>query len=403
MDCELLVRLTNMRLISCLVVSVLIVILGGCAGVSNKIELTQSHMKLLTGEAIFGEPVQVSESTALDPLHINDEMRIFVGDIASAKPETARYRKLITKLERNGYYDESYDPTLTSSASETFASKKGNCLSYTNMFVALARIANLDAQYQLVHMRFPSWDVQGRLLIRNNHINVFVEGPSCRDRGYADYEASGCTQDFNLIDPDPEAPTTVISDEHATSLFYANLSVKERIEGNDRVAFSYLRRAIELVPSNPDLWINLGAMYGRFDRHEEALASYQTAQQFDPKERAMLSGMERSLRAMGRVTEADFYERRIRRYRLSNPYYLFAMAEIAYQEGAFKESLESLDQALRMEKRNARFHFLKGLNLYRLEQKEEAKEHFLRAQRLGRFDDLWLKYVGGLDSSGLTG
>ena len=160
-----------MRLIAGVVVSVLMAILGGCAGVSNKIELTQSHMKLLTGEAIFGEPVQVSESTALDPLHINDEMRIFVGDIASAKPETARYRKLITKLERNGYYDESYDPTLTSSASETFASKKGNCLSYTNMFVALARIANLDAQYQLVHMRFPSWDVQGRLLIRNNHIN----------------------------------------------------------------------------------------------------------------------------------------------------------------------------------------------------------------------------------------
>ena len=360
-------------------------------------------MRLLNGAALFGEPVQVSESTALDPLQINDEMRAFVGDITSAKPQTARYRKLIAKLERHGYYDESYDPTLTSSASETFASKKGNCLSYTNMFVALARVANLDAQYQLVHMRFPSWDVQGRLLIRNNHINVFVEGPSCRDRGYADYEASGCTQDFNLIDPDPEARTIVVSDEYAKSLFYANLSVKERIEGNDRIAFSYLRRAIELVPSNPDLWINLGAMYGRFDLHKEALESYEIAQLLDPKERAMLSGMERSLRAIGRVTEADVYARKIKRYRLSNPYYLFAMAEIAYQDGAFKESLESINQALRMEKRNARFHFLKGLNLYRLELKEEAKEHFLRAQRLGRFDDLWLKYVGGQSAIALTG
>ena len=380
-----------------------VVFLFGCAGLSKEMELSKPHMRLLDGAALFGEPVQVSESTAFDPLQINDEMRAFVGDIASAKPETARYRKLTKKLERYGYYDESYDPTLTSSAAETFASKKGNCLSYTNMFVALARVANLDAQYQLVHMRFPSWDVQGRLLIRNNHINVFVEGPSCRDRGYADYEASGCTQDFNLIDPDPEARTTVISDEYAKSLFYANLSVKERIEGNDRIAFSYLRRAIELVPINPDLWINLGAMYGRYDLHKEALASYEIAQRLDPKERAMLSGMERSLRAIGRVSEADVYARKIKRYRLSNPYYLFAMAEIAYQEGAFKESLESINQALRMEKRNARFHFLKGLNFYRLEQKEEAKEHFLRAQRLGRFDDLWLKYVGGQESSGLTG
>mgnify|MGYP000122564012 FL=1 len=144
-------------------------------------------------------------------------------------------------------------------------------------------------------------------------------------------------------------------------------------------------------------------MYGRFDLHKEALASYEIAQLLDPKERAMLSGMERSLRAIGRVTEADVYARKIKRYRLSNPYYLFAMAEIAYQDGAFKESLESINQALRMEKRNARFHFLKGLNLYRLELKEEAKEHFLRAQRLGRFDDLWLKYVGGQSAIALTG
>ena len=78
MDCELLVRLTNMRLSACLVVSVLMLTLGGCAGVANKIELTQSHMKLLTGTAIFGEPVRVSESTALDPLQIN-EMRVFGG------------------------------------------------------------------------------------------------------------------------------------------------------------------------------------------------------------------------------------------------------------------------------------------------------------------------------------
>ena len=68
MDCELLVRLTNMKLIACLVVSVLMVTRGSCAGVANKMELTQSHMKLLTGTAIFGEPVQVSESIALDPL-----------------------------------------------------------------------------------------------------------------------------------------------------------------------------------------------------------------------------------------------------------------------------------------------------------------------------------------------
>ena len=44
--------------------------------------------------------------------------------------------------------------------------------------------------------------------------------------------------------------------------------------------------------SNPDLWINLGAMYGRFDRHEEALASYQIASNLIQKSDAFGNGEE---------------------------------------------------------------------------------------------------------------
>ena len=379
-------------------------LLLACTSVITEKGSSRASADLLDGSVIFGEPVLVSESLALDPLDVSEEMREFVGEIGSAKPEIARYRKLVTKLENFGYFDENYDPTLTSSASDTFATKKGNCLSYTNMFVALARLAKLDARYQLVHMRFPSWDVQGRLLIRNNHVNVFVKGPTSEYRPYAEYNPqSGNTVDFNLIDPDPQAPRTVISDEYAASLFYANVSVKERIRGNDRLAFSYLRRAIELVPENPDLWVNLGAMYGRFELHDQAIESYQIAQKMAPRERAMLSGMERSLRALGRVSEADVYHRKIKRYRWSNPFYLFAIAEIAYQEGEFEESLDHVNQAIKMDRGNPRFHFLKGLNLYRLQDAQKAKIHFLKAQRLGRFDDLWLKYVGEQGASALTG
>ena len=50
-----------MRLIVSLLVSIMMVGLAGCAGLSNKVELAQSHMKLLDGSALFGEPVQVSE------------------------------------------------------------------------------------------------------------------------------------------------------------------------------------------------------------------------------------------------------------------------------------------------------------------------------------------------------
>ena len=89
---------------------------------------SRASADLLDGSAIFGEPVLVSESLALDPLDVSEEMREFVGAIGSAKPEIARYRKLVTKLENFGYFDENYDSTLTSSASDTFATKKGTQL-----------------------------------------------------------------------------------------------------------------------------------------------------------------------------------------------------------------------------------------------------------------------------------
>ena len=63
---------------------VCLVSLLGCVGLSNNVELSKPNMRLLSGVALFGEPVQVSESTALDPLQINDEMRAFVSQEAQS-------------------------------------------------------------------------------------------------------------------------------------------------------------------------------------------------------------------------------------------------------------------------------------------------------------------------------
>ena len=123
----------------------------------------------------------------------------------------------------------------------------------------------------------------------------------------------------------------------------------------------------------------------------------------DPEEKAILSGMERSHRALGNIETADAYERKVKRYRDSNPFYHFALAQTAYEDGAFDESLAFLDRAIKMRKRNPRFHFLKGLNHYKLGDIDEARTNFRKAQRFGRFDDLWMRYARDLARVDLTG
>ena len=48
-------------------------------------------------------------------------------------------------------YDE-----ITRTASETFRARRGNCLSFSNMFVAMARDVGLDVQFQEVEIP-PDW------------------------------------------------------------------------------------------------------------------------------------------------------------------------------------------------------------------------------------------------------
>lgn len=369
-------------------------LLAGCVVPSQTIQpMPQYDPELLSGRSIFGEPVKTSESPEYDLLHMTPEMYDFVGGIAEARLSVMRFNRLVKQLRDTGFFDNVYDATVTKTASDTFESKVGNCISYTNLFVALARASDLNVHYQIVDVDDPSYNVDTGLLIRNNHINVVVEGPRF-DR----HRASGYTIDFNLVDPDPYAKVRKVSDEYAASLFYANLAVDEILKGNDRIAFSYMRRSIESEPRNADLWVNLGAFYGRNKQHAQAIEAYRVAQQLDSSEKMVLSGLERSFRALGEVAKAEELGRKVNRYRQQNPFFHFAVAQTAYEDQNYKLSLASIDKAIRLKHRYGRFHFLRSLAQHQLGDTKAAGKSLRRAKRYGQYDDLELRY-GGLDLS----
>ncbi len=366
---------------------VLFLLLSGCTVVLLEPDEVEYDPDLLSGSAIFGEEILSSESPDPDVLGLTPEMEVFVADIRESRLTVVRFRQLLDKLRETGFFENVYDPNVTTTASETFEAKVGNCISYTSLFIALARAAELEVSYQLVALDQPTFDADGGVLIRNNHINLVVDGARFhrnRSRGH--------TIDFNLVDPDPQAHVIKISDEHAKSLFLANLSVDEMLKGNERRAFSYLRSALELAPQNVDLWINLGAFYSRHQRHTKALASYEIARSLDSRHSIVLSGLERTHRYLGNNEAADRLAGQVRRYRQRNPYYHFAMAQAAYEEDEFEESLMFISKAVSMKRRNPRFHYLKGLVEYRLGDERGAARSLERAERFGRFDDLERRY-----------
>jgi predicted Zn-dependent protease len=65
-----------------------------------------------------------------------------------------------------------------------------------------------------------------------------------------------------------------------------------------------------------------------------------------------------------------------------NPYYHFALAQIAYDEKRFKDALSSLRNAVRLKSDEDEFHLLRGQALTELGHPQRAAESFEHAREL---------------------
>ena len=135
-----------------------VILLSACTTVPEDPRAEPEYRALLVGDVIFGEPVSVNEVPDVELLGVSDEMRAFIAEeVGTVRVPTVKFRRMFRGLHRDGYFAANYIADSTRTAADTFHHKSGNCLSYTSMFIALAREAGLDARFQLVQVP-PNWD-----------------------------------------------------------------------------------------------------------------------------------------------------------------------------------------------------------------------------------------------------
>jgi len=250
--------------------------------------------------------------------HPDEEMKAYVArQVGDARLLATRLERLVTGLRKDGYFLDVVDPQTTLTAAQAFRSKGGNCLSWTHLFVALARGAGLDAVYQVVDVP-PSWDADAGFLIQYAHINVLLHGLQI-EHAYKEV----VIVDFNVIQAGSRVPRRVVPDDYAASLYHANHAAQRMRQGRLREAFAWLRRAIELAPHNADLWVNLGALYASLKDAASAIAAYDVAIQIDPRHPAALAGLARSHALLGDVELAADLQMRVRNSVGKSAYYNF--------------------------------------------------------------------------------
>jgi len=151
-----------------------------------------------------------------------------------------------------------YDSNATLTATGTFEARAGNCMSFTILFVAMARHIGLDAYFKEVS-EVISWDRRGEVIVRNQHMIVEVE----IENGH------------KVVDFLPEAEKRYravrrISDERALAHYYNNLGVEALAVNEPQRALRFFDLALGADEGFGYGWTNAGVAHRRAGDFEAA-------------------------------------------------------------------------------------------------------------------------------------
>jgi len=349
-----------------------------CAGPGLKDDAASvADADLLSGKLIFGEPLDTGSITDPGMFQLDDDMKAFVAEnVDGSRAGRERMRRLLSAMIESGLMSLDYDDAMTKTARQTFHDRVGNCISFTALFVALAREANLDVTFQTVEVP-PIWYADSDLVILNNHVNALVKQKF----------GSRVVVDFNVTELKGDYETREVSDAYALALYYNNIAMDALRKGDLEQSFRLIKKSIETYPDIPGNWSNLGVIYSRGNEDDYAIAAYMKALDLDVKHRPSLTNLASIYQARGDAERSEYYARQVRRYQDQNPYFHYYHALAAYNEGDLDTAEERLARAIDLKDTEHKFFQLQGLIAERYGDRKMALESFEQALDLAVFSD----------------
>ena len=283
-------------------------------------------------------------------LRLDDEMRAFFaariprratleGRIDAVLEAILGEAGLHFRYESDGVYD----------VREAFRRRRGNCVTYSMLVVAVAREFRIPAEFNEVTIR-PKWSRSGGLVLESKHLNVHVE-----DTGRGTYELDlKILEDLRVSG----GQAHVVDDARAFAGMYSTAGVYRLAAGEHGEALRLLERAIAIDPTSASAWANLGTAQMVIGDLGAARHCYDRALREEPSTMVAVSGLARIHRAEGRLELAEKLERKVARYRERNPYYLLSLARGELAADRLADAQRHLRRAVRIKDDEPEFYEL---------------------------------------------
>lgn len=266
----------------------LLVALSGCASAPPKtIYLTlQEWQDALRARGV--EPANVPF-----PLSVTEEMRLEARRIAGPGSPPEQLSRLQQSLFNTEWFPFQYENRSTLTAAEAYYRRQGNCLSFTNMFVALGRSLGAPLTTGMV-TRVRGSEREGDLIVVNTHVVAVLT-----------YAGGSTFYDFDVSRDKRPSAIKLLDDLWITALFLNNKGADELRAGRPDAALQQFQNAVKLAPEFAGAWGNLGVTLRRLGNVNAAFSAYERALALEPDNPTVLTNVAAIYRSLGKDQEAE--------------------------------------------------------------------------------------------------
>ena len=308
----------------------------------------------------------------IDVLSVSPELAAYIRSVRKAQRDPHRNLVRVANLFRSeGDLAMEYDIGATLSAADAFVYRRGNCLTYTHLFIAMVRTMGIRVRYQEV-LGVEQWDAVGDFVVLNRHIAA-----------YGNFDLSGSfAVDFGQVVPTSRRFGRIVSDDRARAQHFNNLGAETLTGGDYEGGIAFFNRSILIDPELSYVWTNLGTTYSLLQRYQEAEWAFGEALRIAPYDVSAINQMASLYGRMGRDDLAAAYRKRSERERGRNPYYLFREGVTAIQDGDLERAVDQLRLATKRQPDEMHFYLQLGKAHALTGDARAAKRAFLRAEEL---------------------
>lgn len=322
---------------------------------------------------LAAEPMPPPDQVMAVPPALRAELRRqVVGSGGSGK---MRLERLMDFLFQPTGLGMQYAADATLTVEQAYRLRKGNCLTFTLLSVALAREAGLQARGQEID-DVVAWQVGDNVVYRFNHVNAQIA------IGRSHYTID-VARDAVLARHRPRS----IPDHRLLALYYNNRAAELLADPDPMAAAPYMAMTLQLAPRYASGWANAGVLRLRQGDLRGAERDYLKALGFDPAHAGALFNLVTLYRDRGDGVRSARFQQRLEKVQMKDPYFQFLLAMDDERQGDYAGAVRHYRSAIHLYRGDSRFYAGLARVYLQLGEERQARRAMHHADILSRSTD----------------